>query len=333
MYIVLAILLLEVIIIIHELGHFLVGRLMGITVLSFSVGFGPKLFGWKRGDTEYALRLIPIGGYCKFLGEDEDEHREGSMLSVKPWRRFLTIAAGPLANFLLAAIMMTVFMSINGNMIPVVTKIESYSLADENGLQTGDIIRKINGKDVISFFEVSEKLASAGSPTKLTVSRNSQSLELSIPRVEYEGSSRLGIVYTTQREPVSLLQSANIGMRWLVYMTKSMYQMLGNLITGKAAEGTLVGPVGTIGFMAQQAQGGMLNIILLVAVLSLNLSVFNLIPFPALDGSRLVFLIYEMVRKKPFPPEKEGWIHAVGMALLLALMAFLTFKDVRNLFL
>ena len=333
MYIVIAILLLEVMIVIHELGHFFVGRMMGITVLSFSVGFGPKLLSWKRGDTEYALRLVPIGGYCKFLGEDEDEHKEGSMLSVKPWRRFLTIAAGPVANLLLSVVLMTVFMSINGNMVPVVTKIEAYSLADENGLMTGDVIRKINGQDVVAFFEVSEKLASAGNPTTLTVSRGGQVLTMSIPRVENNGSSMLGIVYTTQREPISVFQSAGIGMRWLVYMTKSMYQMLGNLIAGKAAEGALVGPVGTIGFIAQQAQGGMLNIVLLVAVLSLNLSVFNLIPFPALDGSRLIFLLYEMIRKKPFPPNKEGWIHAVGMALLLALMAFLTFKDIRNLFL
>ncbi len=332
MYIAIAIVVLGILIMIHELGHFLVGRKMGIKVLSFSIGFGPKIISWKRGETDYAVRLIPLGGYCKFLGEDEDEHQEGSMLSVKPWKRFLTIVSGPLANLILAVICMTAFLAINGNMVPIVTKIEAYSLADESGLQTGDIIAKINGSEILGFFEVGSKLAAGGNPTQLTVLRDGKAITLSVPRIDVEGKSMLGIGYTQQRESITLIRSVNVGMRWLVFMTKSMYQMLGDLITGKAAQGTLVGPVGTIGFIAQQAQGGWLNVVLLMAVLSLNLCVFNLLPLPALDGGRLIFLLYEMIRKKPFPPEKEGLIHMIGMVLLIALMVFLTFKDISNLF-
>lgn len=332
MNILIAILILGILIMIHELGHFWAGRRAGITVLAFSIGFGPKLISWRRGETEYAVRLIPIGGYCKFLGEDEDEHTKGSMLSVSPKKRFLTLIAGPLANILLALVGMTAFMMLNGNYTPIISEIQPYSMADESGLRVGDIIRKVGNKDVLAFFEVGDLLAQGGDPTTLTVTRDGQTQTVTIPRVDVEGKMLLGITSSAFREPLPFFSAVNIGTRWLFHMTKSMFQTLGGLITGKTDSGMIVGPVGTIGIIAGEVGSGWRNLILLMSMLSLNLGIFNLLPLPALDGGRLVFVTYEMLRKKPFPPEKEGMIHLVGMVLLLALMMVLTFKDIGALF-
>jgi regulator of sigma E protease len=317
-------------IVVHELGHFLVGRKMGIKVESFSVGFGPKLVSITRHEINYAIRLIPFGGSCKFMGEDEDEHKEGSMLSAKPWKRFLTILAGPLANLLLALLCMITYMMINGNNVPVVRQILDTSHAYEKGLRVGDIIRKVNGNDVPGAFEVKDMLDVGGNPTKLTVTRDNQVITLTIPRAE--SSNLLGIEIGQKPERVSVFRSVYVGTKWLLFMTGEMYQTIGGLITGKTAAGTLMGPVGVVGLLAQETQNGFLNDLLLAAVISLNLCVFNLLPIPALDGARLVFIIYEMIRKKPFPPQKEGLIHLIGLVLLFGLMILLTFKDIRTLF-
>ena len=332
LYILVAIVVLGFLILIHELGHYFVGRWAGIRVLSFSIGFGPKLVSWKRGETEYAIRLIPLGGYCKFLGEDEEEQSLGSMQSVPPWKRFAMLMAGPLSNLLLAVVGMTAFMMMNGNYVPVISDIHEYSQADESGLEIGDVIREVNGKNVLAFFEVADKLSVGGDPTELTVSRDGQTVTLTIPRVELDGVPLLGITTTAQKESLSIFKSANVGTQWLFHMTKTLFSTLGNLLTGKTTEGALLGPVGTIDLIAQEVQTGWRNAILLIAMLSLNLGIFNLLPIPALDGGRLVFLIYEMIRKKPFPPEKEGMIHLVGIVLLFALMIVLTFKDIGALF-
>lgn len=332
MNIFIAVFVLGILIMIHELGHFVMGRWAGIKVLAFSIGFGPKLLSWRRGDTEYAVRMIPLGGYCKFLGEDEDERQEGSMLSVSPYRRFVTLVAGSLANIFLAVVGMTAFMMLNGNYVPVISDIAPHSLADESGLMVGDIVRKVGDSNVLGFFEVGEKLDNGGDPTVLTVSRGDETLELSIPRVDVEGMRMLGITSVPQRESLSLFASVNVGVRWLFHMTRMLFSTLGDIITGRGGSGALVGPVGTIGMIASEVSEGWRNLILMVAMLSLNLGVFNLLPLPALDGGRLVFLAYEMIFRKPFPPEKEGMIHLVGMVLLFALMIVLTFRDIGALF-
>lgn len=333
MYILIAILVLGLLILVHELGHFCVGRWCGIKVLEFSIGFGPKLLHWGKGETQYSLRLIPLGGFCRFLGEDEDGVREaGSMLAAKVWQRMATLLAGPVCNLLLAVVLASTFMWANGTYVPQVVQIESYSRAADAGLQTGDIIREVNGRDILSFMEIQEALTDGGDPVRLTVSRGEERLTISIPRVEQDGKQLLGISYQGAKEDFSLINATRFGCRWLGMVTKSMFSALGDLFTGKAEEGTVVGPVGTITLIAQEVQTGWLNMLLLMAMLSLNLGIFNLLPIPALDGGRLIFLLYELVRGKPFPPEKEGVVHLVGMVILFGLMILLTFSDVRSLF-
>ena len=333
MYILIAILVLGLLILVHELGHFCVGRWCGIKVLEFSIGFGPKLLHWGKGETQYSLRLIPLGGFCRFLGEDEDGVREaGSMLSATVWQRIATLLAGPACNLLLAVSLASVFMWINGTYVPQVVQIEPYSKAFQAGLQTGDILREVDGKDILSFMEIKQALTQAGDPVQLTVSRGKERLSLSIPRVEQEGKQILGISYQGTKEDFSLINATRFGCRWLGMVTKSMFGALGDLFTGQAEQGTVVGPVGTITLIAQEAQTGWLNMLLLMAMLSLNLGIFNLLPIPGLDGGRLIFLLYELVRGKPFPPEKEGVVHLVGMVILFGLMILLTFSDVRSLF-
>ncbi len=333
MYILIAILVLGLLILVHELGHFCVGRWCGIKVLEFSIGFGPKLLHWGKGETEYSLRLIPLGGFCRFLGEDEDGEREaGSMLAATVWQRMATLLAGPVCNLLLAVVLASAFMWINGTYVPQVVQIESYSKAADAGLQAGDIIREVNGRDILSYMEIQQALAEGGDPVELTVSRGEERLTLSIPRVELDGNQILGITYQGVPERFSFVNATRFGCRWLGMVTRSIFGALGDLFTGQAEQGSVVGPVGTISIIAQQVQTGWLNMLLLIAMLSLNLGILNLLPVPALDGGRLIFLQYELVRGKPFPPEKEGVVHLIGMVILFSLMILLTFSDVRALF-
>ena len=352
MKIIWGILILCIIVVSHELGHFLIAKLNGIEVKEFDIGFGPKIFGIKKGGTEYCLRVIPLGGACVFddfedAGEDADMATliaNSSYRQANVWARIATTVAGPMFNFLLAFIL-GLFLMQYINMPPaVITEVTEGSVAEEAGLQAGDRIIKINGSRVYLYPEVSMAIQLGyGEPLKLTYEREGKdySVEL-IPKMNEEyGYYMIGVGFGGYEEEdtsaLSVIKNSYLYVRYMVKMTFSSLRML---FTGQAAVSDLSGPVGAVSVVSEEYDSAkemgtlavvvsMLNIALL---LSANLGVVNLLPIPALDGGKLVLLLVEAVRGKPVDAKMEGIIQMIGVGLLLLLMVVVMYNDIARLF-
>lgn len=326
-----AILLLCFLITIHEFGHYWVGRMCGIGIVEFAVGFGPKLIHWERKGIQYSIRLFPLGGYCQFVDEDAEATSAKSMRSAPAWKRLLTVLAGPAMNIFFALVLCTGYMMVQGNVVPYVGSIEEYSVAKEDGLQEGDIIRKVNGKTVLAYFELSDLLADAGDTMTVQVERNGEYKDITLHKVTKDNEAKFQITFQGMEDPqgVSLWKGMRLSVRFAGWMVRSTFDVIGSLFTGDFVKGSVVGPVGTVGIIADGISQGWGNIVFMLILLSLNLGIFNLLPIPALDGGRLVFILYEMIVRKPIPPEKEGMVHMIGMVALLGLMLFLTLSDLH----
>ncbi len=347
LYIVLAIVVLGFIVMMHELGHFAVGRLSGIDVKEFSVGFGPKLFAWQGKRTQYSVRLIPLGGYCAFVGEDETNGDPGAFNNQRAWKRFLTVLAGPISNFILALVCAFLFYAIFGmteiTPVPSVYSAEEGMPAQEAGLMVGDVILSVNGTE-ISYDPEGVKLlqktvAEAGeadpaSPVELLVRRGEEELSLSCRLQLTDGRYLMGITmgYTEETVRLSLWQSAKTAVFYIRQTMGAMVQMLMKLFTTGEGIGDTAGPVYIVDTVAQGIRSGFDQVLYLIVIISMNLGIMNLLPLPALDGGRLVFLLIEMIFRKPVKREVEGVIHAVGLVLLFALILFVSGRDILRLF-
>ena len=350
-----AILLLAILIVAHEFGHFAAARLMKIDVTEFSVGFGPKLWSRKsrKYDTVFSLRAIPLGGYCAFYGEDDakgitkDDPRAFPNHSV--WKRLFTILMGPVMNLVLAFVVATVFFWVNG--IDTVTGVDPY-IADVNAagpaydaeLQPGDVITEINGVNMLDGTRDTLMNTIAGwkegdAPMKVTVRRGEETLEREITPVydADEGRMRIGILvagrYRTVSEPAGFAGGIRASWDWCVTAGGAILRALKNLVTTGEGLDEASGPVGIVSMVSEEVQtGGISAFMQLLVLISINLGLMNLLPIPGLDGSRLVFGIIEVIRGKPVPPEKEARVHLAGFILLLGIMIFFTYRDVLRLF-
>lgn len=338
LYIVVAILLLCLLIVVHELGHFIVGRMCGIGVVEFSVGFGPKLIGWRRKDTDYSIRAVPLGGYCKFVGEDEDDSAPNAMNNMPVWKRFLTVAAGPAMNvlfaYLAAVLMLCMFY---GTVAPSVDTIVEGMPAHEAQLQQGDIITHANGAEISYDTEGTNALREIiqeSESVELTVQRGEETLSLTlVPDVvtdEATGETAKQIGITFAFRNYTLPTAIPGAGRLLKDMSTMMLDFLRNLIFHGEGANDVAGPVGTVAMVSRYLAVDPSQLVYFAVVISLNLGIMNLIPFPGLDGSRLVFLAVEAVRRKPVPPDKEGMVHAIGLILLLGLSAVLLWHDIMT---
>ena len=343
LYIFLALVMLGVIVTVHEFGHYLVGRLCGIGILEFNVGFGPKLISWKKNGIQYALRAIPLGGSCMFLGEDEKNDNPRAMNNQPVWKRFLTVLAGPAMNFLLAfvvcAIMLTGYYYVET--LPVIDQVVEGMPAQAAGLMAGDRILSVNGEAVgdgeagVQAISAAIRASEPGEAIEMTVSREGAEVTLTmIPEVvadEESGESRpqIGIIFGARDYtfPEALRDSG----KYMVSVTRTMLDSLRRLFFhGEGLEDT-AGTVGIIAVVSNRIGEGMSTALWLMFIISLNLGIVNLLPFPALDGGRLLFLVVEAIRRKPIPPEKEGMVHAVGLVLLFGLFIVLTYRDIARL--
>lgn len=344
LYILIAIIMLGFIVTVHEFGHYLVGRLCGIGIVEFSVGFGPKLVGFRRKDIDYSLRLIPLGGYCAFVGEDADNPAPNAMNNQPVWKRFLTVLAGPAMNFVLAFIFCAILLAnfILAEYLPRVDLIYPDTPAASCGIEPGDVLTSVNGTP-ISFDEAGMDAARAAiqsadptQPIELGISRAGEALTLTVTPAavvdEATGATsyQIGIAFggRTYRPMEALGRSAG----YMVEFTGAMLGALKDLIFKGSGVDDMMGPVGIISFVSDQvSMNKMYAVVNLIFFLSLNIGIMNLLPLPALDGGRLIFLIVEGIRRKPVPPEKEGMIHAVGLGLLMLLFVFVTYKDILRL--
>lgn len=347
MYVLIAILLLGILIVAHELGHFLAARLTGIGVMEFAVGFGPKLLSWKspKTGTAFSLRAIPLGGFCAFYGEDDatgqtkDDPRAYNKQSV--WKRMITVLMGPVMNFILAFVVAAAFVFCVGmaDVEPYLMEVEAGGPAAEAGLTAGDVISEVNGASVLDgTMETLLGAIDGDQPLSLTVLRGEETLALTCtPRWDPKTASyRIGITvsgrYAGTNHPVSL--GAAIRQSWdtCVYAGGVILNGVAQLLRGQGLDQTS-GPVGVVNIVSQEVRtGGFEAFINLLVIISINLGIMNLLPIPGLDGSRFLFMVLEAVRRKPVPPEKEAVIHLVGMLFLFALMIFFTYRDVMNLF-
>ncbi len=334
-----AIIIFSIIIFIHELGHFLAARAFGVKVLEFAIGMGPKLLKKQRGETLYSIRAIPFGGFCSMEGEDTQSQSEGAF-SGKPWyARLIILAAGAFMNVLLGFI---IFMCVlipggmsHGLSSNVIDTIPAESLA-AGKLEPGDKIVKVGSSGV----HIQQDLTLAlmlhdGSDLNVTVKRNGEKITQTItPVLRNANAPELGYVLNVQLAPRPLTPASLIHESFFetVNSVKQVFLGLKMLFTGQVGVQQMSGPVGVVSEMNQAAQtGGLLNFLFLAAFITVNIGVMNLLPLPALDGGRILFLLIELIRRKPIPPEKEGVVHFAGLVLLLGLMLFITWNDIMKL--
>ena len=402
-----AVLVFGLIILFHEFGHFLFAKLGGICVLEFSLGMGPRLISFKRGDTRYSLKLLPFGGSCMMLGEDEDPEdfgekaeqdirKKSGLLSneeedvqnvpssetkqdtcileekyggqeepgndpavryapdgtpvkglafheAPSLARFLTIAAGPVFNFILALVCGIAVAAYAGCQPPEIVQVQAGSPAAEAGLQTGDVITRMNGKRIHLYQEVAMyNTFHPGETVNLEYRRGDETHKTAVTPAysEETGGYLMGISGGIPRAPKSLFETIQYSAYELRYMVDLTFQSLKMLVTGQVSRKDVAGPVGIVVMIDQTVEAsssyGILTVFINLAnmclILSANLGIMNLLPIPALDGGRLVFILIEAVRGKPVDPEKEGMIHMAGMAVLMTLMVLILFNDIANLF-
>lgn len=337
MYILLALLMLGVLIIVHEFGHFLAARLCGIEVVEFSMGMGPLLTKWKdRKGTQFSLRLLPVGGYCQFFDEEEGKRDERAFSRQKIWKRAVTIASGPLMNFAVAILAIVLYLSALGleTPVPVIGEVEGPAL--EAGLLIGDEVLAVNGESVADTGAISQAITqSGGNSVEMTVQRNGEQKTLSVsPFFDEElGRYRVGVTFAQRRMRVPLTQSVPFSLSYNAESVKMIVDALRSILTRGEGTENVTGPVGTVVVISDVTQQGGIDVYLqLLAMVSVNLGVMNLLPIPGLDGSRLLFLLVEAIRRKPVRKELEGAIHAAGFILLMGLMLVLTYRDIVQIF-
>lgn len=349
-YVLLALLLLGVLITVHEFGHFAAARLCGIPVKEFAIGFGPRLISWKskKHETTFSVRPIPLGGFCMFYG-DTDDDPDGSKMKDDPrnysnaavWKRMLSVISGPLMNFVLAFAVAIVLMILYGVTVstPFVADIVQGQPAAQAGLLPGDAFVSVQGQDMTSATtaEVSAAIGdlSHGETVEITVLRDGEEKQFSIQPVFDQAANRYMIGITIQQGYADLPGGMVIPAAWNMCQsaTTVILDALGKLVTTGEGLDQTAGPVGVVQMVAEQTrQGGFEIFLYLTVIISINLGLMNLLPIPGLDGSRLVFMAIEAVRRKPVSQKVEAMIHLSGYALLLALMVFFTFKDVLRIF-
>ncbi len=343
MNIIIALIIFSVIILFHELGHFTFAKLNGIKVNEFSLGLGPTLFGVTRGETKYSLKLLPFGGACMMEGEDGESQDEKSFNSKSVWARISVVAAGPVFNFIMAWVFALIVMASVGFDRPVLSSVREGFPAAEAGLQAGDEIISMNGSRTHFFREISQfSVFHPGEDVKIVYKRDGERFETMLsPKLDEEsGRALFGMNGKAGREKGTVPETIANSFYEIKYQIGTTIESLKMLVTGKVGMKDLSGPVGIVKVMgdtydSNESAGGtwlaILSMINFSIFLSANLGIMNLLPIPALDGGRLVFLIIEAIRRKKIPPEKEGMVHFVGLVALMALMVFVMFNDIRNL--
>ena len=347
MSIVFAILLFSFLIFIHELGHFVTAKLSGVQVNEFALFMGPAIVKWQRGETQYSIRCFPIGGYCAMEGEDEDTDNPRSFQKAAWWKRLIILAAGSAMNFL-AGVLIVAIVLFSQPMYTTtqVIEIESWSYVSENGgLQEGDQILEFNGETVHIYedFTLATTLLPDGN-YDMVVLRDGQEVFLEDVQLADDGYGGQILLYgisfgrvetTAESVPGRILPTA-------FNYVESVIVSLRMLITGQAGLKDMTGPVGIVQIMSESAEAAgsvplaLLNLLYFGGFLAINLAVMNLLPIPALDGGRILGLVVttavEKITRKKINPKYEGYIHAVGMVLLLGLMAIVLFKDIFMIF-
>ncbi|AJA48113.1 putative zinc metalloprotease CA [Clostridium pasteurianum DSM 525 = ATCC 6013] len=330
MYVIAAIVAFGILILIHELGHFTLAKLNGVVVEEFAIGMGPKLFGIKGKNTQYSIRILPFGGYVKMLGDQEKSDDPGAFNNKSPLQRLSIVIAGPIMNLILAVVLYCIIGGIGGFALPTVNKLVPDAPAAKAGLKTGDQLVKINGMRILTWEDFSMGVALAkDNPINLTVNQNGELKGYTLDTIKEEGTNRRIVgIYPEIVSAPTISQSIVYGFKETVSIIKQVFLSFKIIFTGGASLNDVGGPVTIIKITRQAAIAGIIPLLTIVAFLSSQLGILNLVPFPALDGSYVLICLYEIITGKPVDENKIGIINTIGFSILMAFMVLIIIKDI-----
>ncbi len=340
-----AILVICIIVLVHEYGHYSIGRACKIKIVEFAVGFGPKVKSWVKNGIIYSIRWLPLGGFTKFYGEDEESDEKLAFNNQPAGRRALTIAAGPIYNILFALLLVIIVLTAFGDAVPIVSEVWADSPAEAAGLQVGDVILEMNGVKMDFSMELDEAIAASDNKVMdITVQRGDEVITLDVPYQYYENypyyneytqqtesitGYKTGISVGGQRATYGFFEAFGLSFKWMfVYIKYTLQSLFGIVRTGDVSG--MVSIVGVAEMLGAALRTSLENVLRFGVMISASLAIFNLLPLPALDGGRLVFIAIEKIFRRPVPRNVEGIIHFIGFALLMLFAIFIIYKDVAG---
>ncbi len=329
-------------IMIHEFGHFILAKILGVKVNEYAIGFGPTLFKWQGKETKYSLRAVPFGGYCAMEGEDSESDNPRGFCNKKPWRRFLIIIAGAAFNIILGFIILIISLA-PSDLLPT-TQIAKFQNTDtfisvsngEGGLRENDIIYSVDGRRIFSTIDLSYAFSGVeNGMLDITVIREGEKVDLN--DVKFKTSNQDGMnyvivdfsVYGEQNTFPNLIKHA--ATQTVSYSRMVCFSLV-DLVGGKYGISQMSGPVGVTAVVTDAVKSGISNLLPILAFITINLGIFNLLPIPSLDGSRALFILVEMIARKPVPRKFEAIVHTAGLVIMLLFILLITVKDIFSFF-
>ncbi len=345
LYILVALVVFAILILTHELGHYISARIFGVKIYEFSIGMGPKMVTWtsKKTDIKYSIGILPIGGYVSMAGEDEESDDENALNKKEAWKRLIIVVAGAAMNLLCGFIVMFMLVgAVSDNLysttVSEIVPKEKYSYeisTADSGLRVGDTIVSLDGKRVRTAAELDYEIMRRGIDTvELGIFRNGKKIYLDVDFPTVLSSGQIFGVrdFNYVREEGNLGNILKHGFCRSLLNVRMVWESIFDLITGRFGVEAVSGPIGVTTAISSAAQSSIIDLLYLAVVISINLGVINMMPLPALDGGRAVFILLEMIRKKPVPVKYEGMVHFVGIVLLMGLMLLISLKDIIALF-
>ncbi|MFA5637333.1 MAG: RIP metalloprotease RseP [Anaerovoracaceae bacterium] len=327
MTIVYALIIFAILILVHELGHFITAKMFGVKVNEFALGMGPALYKKQGGETVFSVRAIPIGGFCSMEGENEDSEDERAFNKKPAGKRAVILAAGSFMNLMLAIIIFSLILFSLGYAQTTLSEVKAGSPAEKAGLLEGDKIVSVDGTAIKKWEDVVGIVSSKepGDEVVLGIKRNNEALTLTASTYDQEGRTVMGVTAKVVKNPARALLD---GTKATFALATSMVDILKQLLTGDIAATELTGPVGIVYLVGDSAKMGLNYVMYLTALISLNLAIINLLPFPALDGGRLLFIVIRKVTGRAITDDIEAKVHILGLMLLMALMVYVTWQDI-----
>ena len=321
------------VVMLHEFGHFSIAKLSGIKVNEFSIGMGPKIYQKQKGETFYSLRALPVGGYVAMEGEEENSHDPRAFNNVSIVKRMAVVLAGAFMNFVLAFIAFTLIFSIVGYGSSEIEKVISNSPADKAGIQSGDLIIKINENKVKDIYDINSIISkNQKEEMDFQINREGNILNVKI-KPEYSVENQMYLIGITSKLEHSIVKSISLGANRTLEMSKLILKSIKMMFSGSFKMEYLSGPVGVVQLIGSESSKGFLNFLQILGLISVNLGVFNLLPIPALDGGKFLFLLIEAFRGKPIDEKIEQGLSLIGISFLFSLMIYVTiFNDIGRLF-
>ena len=327
-------------IVIHEFGHFIAAKICGVKVNEFAVGFGPKLLKKKIGETTYAINLIPLGGYCAMEGEDEESDDDRAFGKKGPLKRLFIVANGAIFNLILGFIVIGISLlpGVGGDLLgsTTVAKFKDNSISEQHGLKVGDRILSVDGRYVIFDRDLFYTFTNVeDGELDLVVKRNGERVKLDNVKFqteEIDGINTIKLDFWLLGKKKTLPNLIEATFKTTLSYGRIVWLSVVDLISGKYGISQVSGPVGITATVGEVTKNNVLNILPIMALITINLGIFNLFPLPALDGGRILFILIELIFRKPVPQKYEGWVHTIGIIVLLGFMLIITIKDIIALF-